>query len=179
MDQSHTKRKYILSMHAKERYIERVQKEGKKHNKNSAANWVNQAIANGQLIETQNDGTVLYRFKQYVIVVIGNTIKTISYYNYQDVKPLKEDITQIIKKRLRKEIKPLVAERKQLLIKAHELDIEMIKTNSRTKQLRLQKDGELLTKEGADIRSQIKAIIDFAHKYGIHKQDIVLDTDLV
>ncbi|WP_337227907.1 hypothetical protein [Staphylococcus succinus] len=179
MDQSHNKPKYILTMHAKERYRERVVGDGKGKSNVSALKWVTRALNNGYLIGKNSDGTTTYRYQKFLIVMGGKTVITISYHNDRDVRPLKEDINKIITRRLRKELKPLIANRKNLMIKSHELDIEALRTNSRAKQVRLQDERDELVKEYSTLKSQIKTIVDFANKYGIAKQDIVLETDLV
>lgn len=179
MDQTHNKRKYILTLHAKERYRERVATDGANKSNVAALKWVTRALNQGHVVTQNKDGTSTYRYQKYLIVMNNNTVITISYHNDQDVKPLKEDVTAIIIKRLRKEIKPLVTNRKNLLAKAHELETEKYKSNSYNKQLKLEEQANGLTKEGQSLRSQIKAIIAFGNKYGINKEDIILDSDLI
>lgn len=179
MDQTHNKKKYILTLHAEERYLERVQRKDRKYNKGSALNWVKQAIDNGHVATQNKDGTITYRYQKYLIVMSNNTVITISYHNDQDLKPLKEDIASTIRKRLRKEIKVLVTQRKNLMIKSHELNIEKLKATARTKQLRLEVEANGLAKECQSLRSRIKAVVDVGNKYGINKEDIILDSDLI
>lgn len=179
MDQTHNKRKYILTMHAKERYRERVATDGANKSNVAALKWVTRALNNGHLASENKDGTTTYRYQKYLIVMSNNTVITISYHNDQDVKPLKEDIASMIRKRLRKEIKVLVTQRKNLMIKSHELNIEKLKATTRTKQLRSEVEVDGLQKECQSLRSQIKAIIDVGNRHGINKEDIVLDSDLI
>lgn len=181
MDQSHTKKSYILTMHAKERYRERVANGNSNTSKSntSALKWVTKALNNGHVVSENKDGTTTYRYQKFLIVMSGKTVITISYHNDRDVKPLKEDIKQIILRRLKKEIKPLVKQRKELLIKASELEIEVLKSTSRNKQIRLRDNQTEITKEGSSIRSQVKAIIDLGSQYGLSKQDLILDSDLI
>lgn len=179
MDQSHNKRKYILTMHAKERYRERVAGNGKAKSNVDALKWVTRALNNGHVVSENKDGTTTYRYQKYLIVMSNNTVITISYHNDQDVKPLKEDIATMIKKRLRKDIKALVTQRKNLMIKSYELNIEKLKTTTRTKQLRLEVEANGLTKECQSLKSQIKAIVDVGNRHGINKEDIILESDLI
>lgn len=181
MDQSHTKKSYILTMHAKERYRERVANGNSNTSKSnaSALKWVTKALNNGHVVSENKDGTTTYRYQRYLIVMSGKTVITISYHNEQDVKHLKEDIRTIIARRLKKEVKPLIKQRKETLIKASEINIEILKSTSHIKQLRLQEEQEVMTKEGSSIKSQIKAIIDLGSHYGVCKQDLILDSDLI
>lgn len=184
MDKSHNqytknnKKRYIMTMHARDRYIERVQNANKKFNKGSALNWVTQAINNGHVV-SEKDGEVCYRYQKYMIVVRGNSIITISYHNDRDVKPLKEDVKATIARRLRKDIKPLVKNRKEVLIKANEVDIEILKASARSKQVRLREVWQDLRQEGQSLKSQITAIIDLGSQYGVCKQDLIQDSDLI
>lgn len=184
MDKSHNqytknnKKRYIMTMHAKERYIERVQNANKKFNKGSALNWVTQAINNGHVV-SEKDGEVCYRYQKYMIVVRGNSVITISYHNDRDVKPLKEDLKATIARRLRKAVKPLVKNRKEVLIKANEVEIEVLKSTTRSKQLRLNDVRDKYRQEGKSLKSQITAIIDLGSQYGVAKQDLIQDSDLI
>ncbi|MEP9852134.1 hypothetical protein ABDK10_05465 [Staphylococcus aureus] len=173
-----TKTNYILTMHARERFKERVSNNGKS-NTQAIVKWLKRALNEGYKVSENNDGDVCYRYGKYLVVMNDRTLITISYYKRQDVKPLKEDLNKIIARRLRKEIKELVKHRKDTLIKASEVDIERLKSLSVPKQKRLYDEREDLLKEAAEIKNQTKSIVDLANRYGIEKVDIVLDSDLL
>lgn len=173
-----TKTNYILTMHSRERFKERVANNGKS-NTQVIIKWLKRALNEGYKVSESNDGDVCYRYGKYLVVMNERTLITISYYKRQDVKPLKEDLNKIIARRLRKEMKQLVKQRKDILIQASEVDIERLKSASAAKQKRLYDDREDLLKDAAEIKNQAKSIIDLGNRYGLEKKDFVMDSDLI
>lgn len=177
LDKSHN-HKYIITMHARERYKERVNPNGN-NNPQAIVKWLKRALNEGYEVSKNKEGDTCYRYGKYLVVMNGKTLITISYHNRQDVKPLKDDINKIIARRLRKDIKQFATQRKDLMVKAREAEIEGLRTNSRPKQLRLFEECDQLLTEAKELRKQVGSIIDLGNRYGLEKSELVREVDLL
>ena len=169
---------YHITEHAKLRFKERVV-EGKKVYKHQVQEWLVIALSKGYEVDKQSDNKTRYRYGYYLIVMEGMRLITISYYNYNEFKYIQEELNREDTLRLKKEVRNRVAYRKHLLIKANEIDIERIKSESSSEQNMLWKEVVKFQEEASKVKKQIKALKDVANKYGIPLSEIIFEGDLV
>lgn len=172
MDKSHNtqNKKYILSLHAIERYHERV---GKGKTKADAIKWVTRAIRDGYVFEEYKDGRVAYKYRQYKIVVQNKLVITISYHKNEDFKDLKDDVTKTIRNKLKRELRPLLRNKKDTSIAIHEAHIRCINAKSPKVKKAIQETIQGLETDLKTIKGQINSVVQLGHKYNVQKDELI------
>lgn len=156
--------KLRMSKHALERYWERVNKGSEEHH---AMNWVNQAMKTATFVDYGDGRVKRYRFKEYLIVLQGELVVTISYHNNIEARPFRDELKDTIAKKLKRMATPYRRLHRELCIEMYEAEIRKLRVfNPKTQEIIDGKISEIKGNISAAERS-LKDIEDLANKYGI------------
>lgn len=170
---------YKVSKHAIERFKERVLMNTKKEVKPlEVKEWLMVALTKGYKVD-EEDNRNRYKYADFLVVMDNDVLVTISYYGFNDFKYIREELNRKDITRLKKEARELVYYRKKLMIKANEVDNKRIMSESASEQQKLKTEINKIQEEIFITKKKIKSLKNIANKYGIDKNEIFLETDLV
>lgn len=127
------KMRYNPTDHAVERYQTRVGGRGNDEQlRYHATEWFNRALQVAEYIGNGRNETLMYRYKQYLIIVDKDErdVVTLSYYN-QGFSEVAKEITDTIRKQLQEAIAPKRELERDLLIEMHREEIVRLQCTDR------------------------------------------------
>lgn len=119
---------YNPTDHAVERYKTRVGGRGNDEQlRHHATEWFNRAMKVAEYLGKGRNDTLMYRYKQYLIIVSGDgeNIVTISYYN-QSYSEVVKEITTTLRESILATLDPLRQQERELLIEMHRREINRL-----------------------------------------------------
>ncbi|MCU7556588.1 hypothetical protein [Macrococcus capreoli] len=148
---------YEVSKHAIQRYKERCGGRGKGDVLAfNAKKWCNEYIPQSECLGVYEDGHTHYRFKQMEIVVSKeNVVITISFYTGV-TQTLVEEVSDAVKTKIMRLLKPYKKAYKELQIEMHEAEIRRLKARNPKVQERI---AEVIT----DINREIITVSNHIH----------------
>lgn len=160
--------KYDVSKHAVHRYQERCGGRGKgevlRHN---AVKWANTYIPQAECLGVFADGHVHYRYKQYEIIVSKeNVVVTISFYT-GITSALVDEVSDAIKTKIAKLLKPYRRMHRELLIEMHEAEIRKLRVFNPQTQERIAEVITDINREINTVQNHIHDLEQLASKYGV------------
>lgn len=161
--------KYELTHHAILRAKERVGLKGKGEElKNHAKGWVSSVMPFAVYTGTTEDGRRHYRYKDFnIIVTEKNVVVTISFYKGKEVD-LSKEISDMVKRRIEKELRPLKRELRATAIKMHESEIKKYKSYNPKSIESIQNEIEDYKLKLSAIENEIDDISSLINRYGLN-----------
>lgn len=160
--------KYKVSQHAIQRYQERAGGRGKgdvlRHN---ALKWYNEYIPQSECLGVFDDGHTHYRYKQYEIVVAADDrVVTLSFYTGVGTS-LVDEVSDAVKSKITRLIKPYKKAYKELQIEMHEAEIRRLRALNPKVQEKIANTITGINREITTVQNRIHDLEKLAKKYGV------------
>lgn len=159
---------YEVSTHAIQRYKERCGGRGKGDVLAfNAKKYVNEYIPKSECLGVYNDGHTHYRFKQIEFVVSKeNVVVTISFYTGV-TQSLVEEVSDAVKTKIQRLLKPYKKAYKELQIEMHEAEIRRLKACNPKTQQRIAEVITDINREIVTVSNHIHDLEQLAKKYEV------------
>lgn len=164
-----------ITNHAYERFLMRVENSSRE----KAKEWVAQALNKATYVTQQEKGREVYVFKEHKLVIDKHlniiTIMSDNEADWESIKDTRDDISDFIKRKLNKEVRPLIKKRNDIQIKIYEKEISKIKTkNPNTKDI-IQEQINSLIVDKDNTNDKLIGITKTAKKYYLEPEDVHKD----